>query len=134
MCLYLHPKYAFGQERRVNLWLRDKSPNINLAVLSALQLVRNWNASLHIIRVINHSVDKNRIEKAVHKFIEDARLPINTKVHIIAVDFFEVIKEEQGDINILGIPPKYEQVLQIIQTSPNSILFVADSGLENALA
>jgi hypothetical protein len=134
MCLYLHSKYAFGQERRVNLWLRDKSPNINLAVLSALQLVRNWNASLHIIRVINHSVDKNRIEKAVHKFIEDARLPINTKVHIIAVDFFEVIKEEQGDINILGIPPKYEQVLQIIQTSPNSILFVADSGLENALA
>ncbi|MDK2800466.1 MAG: solute carrier family 12 (sodium/potassium/chloride transporter), er 2 [Clostridiales bacterium] len=134
MCLYLHPKYAFGQERRVNLWLRDKSPNINLAVLSALQLVRNWNASLHIIRVINHSVDKNRIEKAVHKFIEDARLPINIKVHIIAVDFFEVIKEEQGDINILGMPPKYEQVLQIIQTSPNSILFVADSGLENALA
>ncbi len=133
MCLYLHPKYGFGQEKRINLWLRDRSPNTNLAVLSALQLVKNWNASLHLIRVVKRSEDIKRAEEELEVFIEDARLPVNTKLKALTGDFLSAIETEPGDLNLLGMPPKYDQILYIVENIPNSILFVADSGLENAL-
>ncbi len=37
-----HPRTAFGMQRDINLWLRDKSPNWHLGMLIALQLQMNW--------------------------------------------------------------------------------------------
>ena len=46
MLLRQHPRVAFGMQRDVNLWLRDRSPNWHLAVLISLQLQLNWNTNL----------------------------------------------------------------------------------------
>ncbi len=134
MCLYLHPKYAFGQEKKINLWLRDKSPNNSLAVLSALQLKRNWNAQLHLFRIVSKPSEADKAEKELHRFIEDARLPVSTKVEIRIGKFPEIVSKEPGDLNILGMPNQYEQMFETIKIVPRSIIFVADSGLESILA
>jgi solute carrier family 12 sodium/potassium/chloride transporter 2 len=36
-----HPKSTFGQKQKVNLWIKQGSPNIHLATLIALQLQKN---------------------------------------------------------------------------------------------
>ncbi|WHH57878.1 amino acid permease [Petroclostridium sp. X23] len=133
MCMHLHPKYGLGQEKRVNLWLRDRSPNTNLAVLSALHLSRNWNASLYLIRVVKNSAGKKRAEEELIQFVEDARLPRSTEVKVIIGEFWSVVENEPADLNIFGMPNGYEQMMDVIRVCPNSILFVADSGLESAL-
>jgi amino acid transporter len=133
LCLYTHSKYGFGQEKNINLWLRDKSTNNNLAVLSAIQIMKNWNGSLTLCRVIDNSSDIKDVEKDLRKFIEDARLPIDTKIQVKVGAFSEFIKKEYTDLNILGMPEYFEQIEQIIENIPASVLFVADSGLENAL-
>ncbi|MFA6809225.1 MAG: amino acid permease, partial [Eubacteriales bacterium] len=77
--LYVHPKYAFGQERKINLWLRDKSPNTNLSVLTALQLMRNWKGELCLSRAVNRENEKTSAISQMNLFKEKARLPVNTK-------------------------------------------------------
>ncbi len=134
MCLYLHPKYSLGQEKRINLWLRDKSPNINLSVLCALQLKRNWSANLHLMRVVDDPVKVKQAQADIKRFKELARLPNSAEENITTGNFYEILNEIPGDLSILGMPESYEQVLKIIETANHSIVFIKDSGLESALA
>jgi len=134
MCLYLHPKYGMGQEKRIHLWLRDKSPNTNLAVLSALQLMRNWHAQLVLLRMVTEDAAIEPARQDLMTFLEDARLPVNTRIEVRAGKFQEIIHQLPADLNIIGMPTRFEQIPELIQDIPTSILFVGDSGLENALA
>jgi len=134
MCLYLHPDYGLGQERKINLWLRDKSPNTNLAVLIALQLVRNWNAHLCLIRAVHSDNEIDVAHKHMESFIEDARLPASTQIKVLKGSFNDLIKQQTSDITILGIGHSYESIFTLIDIVPGTTLFIADSGLENALA
>jgi len=134
MCLHIHPKTGFGQEKKINLWLRDRSPNINLAVLTAFQLMQNWDqANLNLLRVVKNRED---IEKAVLNlefFKEKARLPVNTAVRVIQGDFYEVIQQETADITIFGMPVPCNTMFDLIGKVPSTVIFLADSGLENAI-
>lgn len=135
MCLHIHPKYALGQERRINLWLREKSPNLNLAVLAALQLARNWKDScLYLMRAIPNDAERGKAIADLESFREKARLPLSTKIQIVHGDFYDIISNEVSDITILGMPETLSQMFQLMNRVPGSILFVADSGLESATA
>lgn len=139
MCLHIHPKYVFGQNRNIHLWLRDKSPNNNLAVLSALQISKNWNANVTLCRVVSNRSSVKKAEKELHNFIEDARLPVSTKILVVHGKFEETLSSISTDLNILGMSSfndemKFKHMIKIINLVENSVLFVADSGLENALA
>lgn len=132
-CLWLHPKYNLGMERKINLWLRDKSPNNDLAILCALQFARNFGAELSLIRVVENEGSKKKITAELAGFIDEARLPANTKIRVHTGDFRKAFDEEQADLSILGMPPKYELMIDMMDSANSSLLFVSSSGLENAL-
>ncbi|MCB8814949.1 amino acid permease [Desulfosporosinus shakirovi] len=131
--LYVHPKYGFGQERKINLWLRDKSPNTNLAVLTALQLFRNWDGLLTLSRTVTAKKEAARAAVQMELFKEKARLPVNTEINIIQGDFTKAIISYNTDITIVGMPKTYQQILDLVEIIPNTVIFVSDSGLESAL-
>lgn len=132
-CLWLHPKYNLGMERNINLWLRDKSPNNDLAVLCALQFAKNFGAELTLLRVVATETSAKKVYAEMEAFIEEARLPANTKIRVLIGNFFEVFPEQHADLSLLGMPLKYEQMIELIESSNNSLLFLSSSGLENAL-
>lgn len=132
-CLWLHPKYNLGMERKINLWLRDKSPNNDLAVLCALQFAKNFGAELNLLRVVDNELSVEKVYTQMESFVEEARLPANTKIRVLTGDFFNVFPEEHADLSLLGMPLKYEQMIELIECANNSLLFLSSSGLENAL-
>lgn len=130
--LHIHPKIGFGQERRVNLWLRDKSPNMNLAVLAALQLTRNWEARLTILRVVEEDALVESVTADLELFIEQARLPVDTAVRVLSGDYCTHMQSLRADITIMGMPREYPQMVAFAADFPGTILFVRDSGMEDA--
>lgn len=139
MCLHIDPKYHFGQSKNIYLWLRDKSPNQNLAVLTAIQLCKNWNANLTICRIVKQESKIKKEEMVLRKFIEDVRLPVNTKVKVEHGNFEEILQESQTDLHIMGMPTYNgeilaENMIKIMGMTSASIVFISDSGLESALA
>ncbi|AFA48616.1 amino acid permease [Acetobacterium woodii] len=134
MCLWLHPKFGLGSERKINIWLREKSRNNDLAVLSALKLVNNLHSEITLYRAVGHEHAKNKVEKELLGFIEEARLPGNTQIKVVTGNFYQLIQEESADLTILGMPGKYEDIIKLLDTSPGSLLFVASGGFENILA
>ena len=130
--LHIHPKLAFGQEKSVHLWLRHQSPNMNLAVLTALQLTRNWDAALTIFRVIDDPAEVSATTGELELFVEQARLPVSTRVRVLTGDYCEHLGRIHGDVTILGMPAQFDQMIDLAMHSPGTVLFVADSGLEDA--
>lgn len=132
-CLWLHPKCNLGLEKKINLWLRDKSPNNDLAVLCALQFSRNFGAEINLCRVVEKDDMIKQTVNDMVTFIDEARLPANTKVRVYTGEFRELLVEHTADLNILGMPFMYAVMMDIINSSPSSLFFVASGGLENAL-
>ncbi|MGB5823874.1 MAG: amino acid permease [Proteocatella sp.] len=132
-CLWLHPKYNLGLEKKINLWLRDKSPNNDLAILCALQFSRNFNAEINLCRVVESDDVKKQTVKDMVEFIDEARLPRNTKIRVYTGKFTDRLYENPADLDIVGMPGRYEIMTQMIDNSPSSIFFLASGGLEDAL-
>jgi len=130
--LHIHPKFGFGQEKKVNIWLREKSPNFNLAALTAIQTSHNWGARLCLLRVLDNPSNIPAAKADLRAFIEKARLPVNTTTKVMSGDFYEAIKNEQADLTIIGMPAVYEQMFVLMGIIPSSVLFVSDSGMESA--
>ena len=72
MLLYApHTVALLGQQKAVNVWIRDRSPdwrlqwnigNLDLSILTAYMLKLNWGAHLRLITVIS-----NEAEEANHR-------------------------------------------------------------------
>ena len=138
MCLHLHNKYGTGQQRKIHLWLRDKSPNQNLAVLSALQLSKNWNAQVTLSRVVSVEAKVPEAEESLRAFVDDARLPVNTEISVYVGSFMAILHDLSTDLHIMGMPQtpegiQFETMTRLMNDLPASIMFVSDSGLESAL-
>lgn len=138
MCLHYHKKYVMGQQRRIHLWLRDKSPNQNLAVLAALQLSKNWNAQVSLTRVVADETAAKKATTDLQTFVEDARMPLNTEITVYVGTFRETLQTISTDLHIMGMPKtgdkiQFETMTVLMHEVPASIMFVSDSGLESAL-
>lgn len=133
ICMEYDKERKFGKKQKINLWLRDKSQNTNLAVLIALQLKKNWNAELNIVAVVKNDVERELMTQYHYDFIQEARLPQDTKVNVYVGDFREIASKETADITILGTPQdiSVEYFNRMGHLIPGSIMFLADSGLEN---
>ncbi|WKY47414.1 amino acid permease [Eubacteriaceae bacterium ES3] len=132
-CLWLHPKQGFGIEKKINIWLRDKSPNNDLIVLTALQLSRNFAAEINLCRVIGPEDDRNSVYAEMAAFIDNTRLPVNTKICVYTGSFVYHVKTVDADFNIIGMPFERDYMSQTINASPCSILFVSSCGSEDAM-
>ena len=131
-----HPRVAFGMQKDVNLWLRDKSPNWHLAMLIALQLQLNWGGKINLVTVAFKQKEVPALQHFLEWMSDQARLPASTEFHVLVGNFQQALGQApRADINIFGLAENvsmdfiHELPLQI----NSSCLFVKDSGMENAL-
>ncbi len=128
-----HSRAAFGNKKQINLWIRDKSPNQNLATLLSLELHNSWE-SLRLIRVTSREEDYNVEMEDLERIKEEARLPAGLELKVIVGDFFDIIKNAPAaDINIFGISGGMgtENMHNIVDNIKTSCMFAKDSGGED---
>ena len=132
-----HPRVAFGMQKKINLWLRDKSPNWNLAMLITLQIQLNWDGIINLVTVAEKEHDEKRLHRFLENLSDQARLPSLTEFHILQGNFKDAIKHApRGDINIFGLAPDvipFKFIRDVTEKTKSSCIFVRDSGKESAL-
>lgn len=136
MILRQHTRIAFGMQKDINLWLRDKSPNWHLAMLIALQLQLNWEGKIVLVTVAKDNAEEARLYKFLNRLSDRTRLPSLTEFKVIKGSFNEALgSAPRADINIFGLGDQLN--FDIMRNTPDiinsSCLFVKDSGQESAL-
>jgi amino acid transporter len=137
VALRQHPRVAFGMQKDVSLWLRDKSPNWHLAMLITLQLQMNWGGKINLVTVADPDKPRRYYRDFLESLSDQARLPAMTEFHILRGGFEEAIKSApRADVNIFGLADRldFEQMRRLPDLTQSSCLFVRDSGHESALA
>jgi hypothetical protein len=132
-----HPRIAFGLQKDVNLWLRDKSPNWNLAVLISLQLQLNWGGKINLVTVAEDKSKRTRMYNFLNNISDQTRLPSLTEFHVLEGSFKDaILKAPRGDVNIFGLADQlpFEFMRSAPEICKSSCLFIKDSGTESALA
>ncbi len=132
-----HPRMAFGMQKDVNLWLRDKSPNRDLALLITLQLQSNWDGKINLITTTSDKKDQRRLYGFLDRISDRARLPSMTDFHVLVGSFKECLKRApRADINVFGLGTgkvPFEQIRDFTELTKTSCIFIKDSGEESAL-
>ncbi len=132
-----HPRIAFGMQKTINLWLRDKSPNWHLAVLISLQLQLNWEGKINLITVADKDKNKFKMYDFLDELSKQTRLPSMTEFHVLSGNFKEaILMAPKGDINIFGLADdlQFSFMREVTESTNSSCLFVRDSGKESAIA
>ncbi len=131
-----HPRMAFGMQKTVNLWLRDKSPNWHLAMLITLQLQLNWEGQINLVTATSDKSDEKRLYNFLERLSDQARLPSMTYFHVLIGTFEGTLKTApRADINIFGLGDKlnFDFMRNAPELTKSSCLNVKDSGWESAL-
>ncbi len=136
MILRQHSRIAFGMQKDINLWLRDRSPNWHLAMLIALQLQLNWEGKIVLVTVAEDKAEESRLYKFLNRLSDRTRLPSMTEFKVLKGTFQEALQSApRADINIFGVGDKLN--FDLMRNTPEEIksscLFVKDSGQESAL-
>jgi hypothetical protein len=138
MILRQHPRVAFGNQKTINLWLRDKSPNFHLAVLVALQLQMNWGGRINLLTATADKKERARLTRFLERVDELARMPANTEFHVLIGAFEDTLESApSADISIFGLPPgtiPFDFMRRSTDLTRSTCIFVKDSGHEDALA
>ena len=140
-----HPIASLGQRRHINVWIRDRSPdwhlswdigNLDLSILTAIKLKRNWEANMRVITVINDEGEEENAHYFMSRLVDLARIP-DTEV-VVAKGAFNtyVAQAPQADLNIFGLvpDPNFDFIRHMVEETNSTCLFVRDSGRESALA
>ncbi len=136
MVFKLHPKIGLSQKNAINLWVRGQSPNIDLAVLVALQLKKNWNAQLRLLQIVNQNSEKEKAQSYLAKLKKLMRMPADTEIYVAAGRFEKTIaKAPVGDINIFGMSEDLDihWMRDVSEKINTSVLFLKDSKYESAI-
>ncbi len=137
LALRLHAEVGFGKKQKVNVWLRIGSPNQDLAILTALQLERNWGCAIRLLTVVNTLEEKETAIPQLNKIAELIRMPRNTQVVVLTGGFIpSVSRAPTSDLNIFGFARdiNWEEMDHVVELTNTSCLFVKDSGEESAFA
>jgi amino acid transporter len=129
------PKQGLGDARKINLWVRKGSPNIDLAVLISLQLERNWDGVLRLLLAVNSEEERSEAMLYLEKIKKVMRLPADTELFILTGKFEPLLNEAPAaDINIFGIAEKidFNWMRRVFRLAGTSVIFLKDSKHENA--
>jgi hypothetical protein len=141
-----HPVIDLGREQLINVWMREQGPawelgmrlsNLDLSVLLAYQLARNWRGQITLCMAVDDAETAARAQEYLQELTTLARLPDNTRVRVVEGPFYDVLRQmPSADINFFGLPNEFrpEFVREVIDIVDASCLFVRDSGDESALA
>ncbi|MCK5730198.1 MAG: hypothetical protein KAH68_03935, partial [Draconibacterium sp.] len=140
-----HPESGMGQRQIINIWIRNRAPNwkiswdignLDLSILIAYKLKRNWNAKIRLVTVVENEMQKKQALKFMTDLMDQARLP-ETEMAVYVDNFNELIKNAPtADLNIFGLVPNpdFEFMEKMNNETQTTCLFIRDSGLENIFA
>lgn len=141
-----HPVVELGREQVINVWVSNQGPdwqidlrqsNMDLALLLAYQLVRNWDGRLTLCMAVPDAETKDKADNFLRELINLARLPRHTQVNVTVAPFMEaLIQTPRADLSIFGLArePDLAFTKHLFQQMNASCVFVRDSGEESALA
>lgn len=144
--LFEHPEASLGEERRINVWITDQSPdwklgmrlpNLDLSLLLALQIHGKWQGTLRLLTVVRDETNAGDARRFHEKLIEDARLPPSTRSVVMHGTLREKLAAApDADLSVFGLAVDVEREFLefLVRESAGSCLFVRDSGRESALA
>jgi amino acid transporter len=145
MVYFQHPRSGLGQRQYINVWIRNRAPNwqiswdignLDLSILVAYKLKKNWSATIRLLTVIDNLEQEIQAGKFMDDLIDQARLPrTETIIHI--GNFNEFIQDApSADLNIFGLVPKpdFDFMEKMVDSTQTTCLFIRDSGMENILA
>lgn len=140
-----HSRAGLGQRETVNVWINDRSPdwnvsmdigNLDLPLLTAYKLKRNWDSDMRLLTVVENREDAEAAEEFLETIVDLARMP-DAEV-IVQTGTFDTYlsRAPQADVNIFGLmrPPDFDWMRHMVETTRSSCLFARDSGRESALA
>jgi len=135
--LKYHLQKGFGKEQTINLWIRQQSPNIDLSILTALQLKNNWDGQLRLVQAVQEASEVLEAQNYLMRIQKIMRIPLDIEIKVVVGDFRECLTAAPAaDINIFGMPEKpdiklTQEVFDLVQSS---VLFLRDSEHESAVA
>lgn len=141
-----HEIVELGREQLINVWVSNQGPdwthdlrlsNLDLAILMAYQLAQNWNGRINLCMAVADEETRHQAEKYLHRLIQLARLPAQTKVIVLQCDFIDSLAQvPRADLSIFGLPKPSDITFcqRIVNIVDSSCVFVRDSGDESALA
>lgn len=144
-------KIGLGLEKTINLWLdirelsrelKFKIKNVNVALLTAYLLKRNWKAKLNVIVIIRDSKNQGSEKSSAMRFMEKlltlARITKDIEISYVWGSFAKSLTEAPyADLNIFSATPDNLDVSEARKWSgilETSCLVTIDCGIENALA
>jgi amino acid transporter len=140
-----HHKSRFGQRRLINVWVRSRAPdwkikwdigNLDLSILLAYKLKRNWQARIRLIMLVGSQEEEEYARIFMRRLIDLARL-VETETLVSVGTFKEFISSApDADLNIFGLLPEpdFDIFESIRESTSTTCLFVRDSGFENVMA
>lgn len=123
--------------KMINLWIRKGSPNIDLSILVAFQLQKNWDGWIQLIQIVQVPEEKDDAIAYLTRLSELMRFPSNVDVRVLVGTFSEALSQApEADINIFGMPehPDLHFIRSGSQGVKTPILFLRDSPHESATA
>lgn len=137
MALKIHPEHLFGDEKVVNLWIRRNSPNIHLAILTALQIQKNWEGQVRLVQAVADDDEAREARQYLEALKISLRFPRETGIEILKGDFWNILMTApRADINIFGMAeqPDVAMIHKVYSMMGSSVFFLRDSAFENAAA
>ena len=140
-----HPDAGLGRSRFVNLWIRDQSPNwhlsfdlanIDLPLLLALMMIKNWNIQLRLITLVSDTAQIDKARNYLNDLMILARIPKGFDIIVENVDFKTFIeKAPHADLNIFGLAKPFDKksMETLVKLCESTCMFVQDSGNESVL-
>ncbi len=140
-----HPTALLGRRNLINVWVSDRTDNwdigwdignLDLSILIAYKLKKNWGATIRLIIVIKDKKEEDNALKFLNLLISLARLP-ETLTEVRVGDFKEIVRNApSADLNIFGMEENlsFDFVKEMTISTSSSCLFVKDSGHESILA
>jgi hypothetical protein len=141
-----HPQAGFGQQQRINVWIRDRSPdwsvsmdigNLDLSILTAYKISQNWrDAEIRLITVVDDPSEQENAQAFLDTLIDLGRLP-NAEAVAATASFNEYVRRApRADLNIFGLLPTidFEFPRRMVDETQSTCMFARDSGRESALA
>lgn len=140
-----HPTALLGRRNMINVWVSDRTNNwdigwdignLDLSILIAYKLKKNWDARIRLIIVIKDEEERENAQNFLNLLINLARLP-ETLTEVRVGNFKDMVANApSADLNIFGMQEnlRFEFVQEMTLSTNSSCLFVKDSGHESILA
>jgi hypothetical protein len=140
-----HPLAGLGREQLINIWIREQSPNweiglrlrnLDLSLLLAYQIARNWQGSIQLTTVVSEEKNCQPAEAYLQQLTRLGRMPRNTRTiaHIGTLDEY-LPEATMTDLQIFGLSDWIDLnfIKKMVAETKSTCIFVHDSGHESAL-